>query len=229
MRMATRLIVLTGMALVCAQAQSQTMYRCGKAYQDRPCAAGQAGKAIGSTGTGAAPAREAGADADCVQRGQDSLKIVWSREGGATEERLLSEAGTPAQKRLVRDVYRRPGAASTVRPAVEADCMAEKLKLEQDAAIAAAAAVRAQREGGTPPSPAGRPSARPAADPAADARRLAQRQADEAENKKRLCAQYSSQMDNLRSRERVGGSTETMERLADSRRQLQAQMSSKGC
>jgi hypothetical protein len=36
-------------------------------------------------------------------------------------------------------------------------------------------------------------------------------------------------MDDLRARERAGGSAQTMERLADSRRRLQAQMSSKGC
>jgi hypothetical protein len=227
MKGATRLVLLLGMALVCAQAQSQTMYKCGKVYQDRPCDAGKAGKAIGSTGTAAAPARSVGVDAECAQRGRDSLKIVWSREGGATEERLVSEASAPAQKRFVRDVYRRPGAASTVQAAVEADCIAEKQKLEQEAALAAAAAVRAQREGAPPASPATQPAAQP--DPAAEARRRAEREASEAEGKKRLCAQYNAEVNDLRSRERAGGSLQAMERLNESRRQLRERMSASGC
>jgi hypothetical protein len=228
MRMAMRVAVLAGMALVCAQAQSQTMYRCGKVYQDRPCDAGQAGKAIGSTGTGAAPAASGTADAECVQRGRDSLKIVWSREGGATEERLVSEASTPAQKRLVRDVYRRPGAASTVQAAVEADCVAEKRKREEDAAMAAAAAILRARDG-TPPSPAAQPAAPPAADPATAPRRTVHRQEIGADNKKEVCAGYNAQMESLRAEERSGATAKGMDRINESRRKLRDQMSRAGC
>ena len=222
-------IALAAMALACAPVQSQTMYKCGKVYQDRPCDAGQKGRAVGSTGTAAPGAQTGVADAECEQRGRDSLKIVWSREGGATEERLVSEAGSPQQKRLVRDVYRRPGAASTVQAAVVADCVAEKQKLEQDAALAAAAAVRAQREGTLPASPA-QPAAAPAQpDPAAAARLRAEREAAQAESKKRLCAQFKTEQDNLRSRERAGGNVQTMESLNTERRQLHARMSASGC
>jgi hypothetical protein len=155
--------------------------------------------------------------------------VVWAREGGATEERLVSEAGSAEQKRLVRDVYRRPGAASTVQAAVVADCIAEKQKLEQDAALAAAAAIRAQREGTLPSSAAAQPTAAVQPDPEAQARARAEREAAQAASKKRVCAQYASQMDDLTARERAGGSAQAMDRLRDSRRQLQARMSSSGC
>jgi hypothetical protein len=223
MKGGTQLIVMAAVVLVCAPAHSQTMYRCGKVYQDRPCDAGQKGRAVGSTGTAAPGAASGSADAECTQRGQNSLKVVWAREGGATEERLVSEAATSEQKRFVRDVYRKPGAASTVQAAVVADCIAEKQKLEQDAALAAAALMRAQREGTLAPSAAVQP------DPEAEARRRAEREAAQAESKKRLCAQYVAQMDSLRARERAGGSAQTMDQLNESRRQLRSRMSESGC
>jgi hypothetical protein len=202
------LVVIAATALACAPAQSQTMYKCGKVYQDRPCDGGQKGRAIGSTGAAAPASQPGAADAECAQRGRDSLKIVWSREGGATEERLVAEASTAEQKRLVHEVYRRPGAASTVQAAVVADCVAEKQKLELDAALAAAAAEP---------------------DPAAEARLRAERDAEQAETKKRVCAQYQAQQDDLRSRERAGGNVQAMESLNTARRRLRERMSASGC
>ncbi len=93
-------------------------------------------------------------DAQCAQRGKDSLKIVWSREGGATQERLVAEARTFQEKRFVEDVYRRRGSASEVQASVEADCVAQKEKQDLADALAKAAA-RAQREatGAEPAAP----------------------------------------------------------------------------
>jgi hypothetical protein len=223
-----KFVLLAGLSLACACAQAQTMYRCGNVYQDRPCDAGKAGRAVGSTGTGAPAGRSAVTDAECAQRGKDSLKIVWAREGGAAEERLLAQAATAAQKRLVQDVYRRRGAASQVQAAVEADCVAEKEKAERDAALAAAEAVRAQREGRSP-SVTGDAVPQPAADPDADARTRSQEAAQEAERKKSACAQYNTQLDSLRVRERTGGSAATMDSLNEQRRSLRDQMSRAGC
>jgi hypothetical protein len=223
------LLLLSGASWIAA-AQAQTMYRCGKTYQDRPCAAGQAGKAMGSAVSSSAPAAGAAGDAECVQKGKDSLKIVWSREGGATEERLLGEAHSEAQRRFIRDVYRRPGAASTVQAAVEADCVAAKAQAEQDTAIAIAAALKAQREGklASPPAGYGNPAAASgaAADPALEERRKAEQLAAAA---KRRCDGLGSELDRLRADERRGGSAQTMERLAERRRELHAQMSKAGC
>ncbi len=216
-------LLLAALALVCAQAHSQTMYRCGNVYQDRPCDAGKAGRAVGSTGTagttGTGTAAPAAADAECAQRGKDSLKIVWSREGGATEERLISEAPTAPQKRFVQDVYRRRGSASQVEAAVAADCVAEKRQREQDAAFAAAAAaLRGQREDEPPTAP-----------PAVQAPVQPAQAANDAERRKARCAAYSRQMDDLRERERSGGSGQTMDRLRESRRRLGDEMSRSGC
>lgn len=222
-------VVVCGWALIAAQAQAQTMYRCGKVYQDRPCAAGEKGKAMGSTTSSAPASGTSGVDAECAQKGKDALKIVWSREGGATEERLLSEARSDAERRFVRDVFRRGGGASHVQAQVAADCMVEKERAEQADALAIAAALKARREGKLA-SPSA-PSAAPAGygNPNAQADGSRDQAAREAERKKRTCASYNASMDNLRSAERAGGSARRMDELNDSRRRLRDQMSAAGC
>jgi len=226
------LLLVSGSLLIVLQAQAQTMYRCGSVYQDRPCDAGRAGRVVGSTGTGGGPAATpaSGIDPECVQRGKDSQKVVWAREGGATEERLLSEATSAKERRLIQNAYRRPGAATTVQAAVEADCVAEKQREEQQAAIAIAAALKAQREGGGAPSQL---SAQPGADPAAQERAAkiaAQERAErEADNKKRECARYGDQMESLVRAERAGGSGSRMDSLNEQRRALRERMSKAGC
>jgi len=232
--------LLSGL-LFCAQAFGQTMYRCGNKYQDRPCDAGQKGRAVGSTGvdSGPAPGVAPGAggagaarspDAQCVQLGQDALKIVWSREGGATQERLESEAKTGRERNFVRDVYRRRGSASQVQASVEADCVAERDRAAQAAVLEAAAArLRGEpRETGSGSSIESRPPS--AADIQAAERQRAQAAADrDAERKKSLCASLNASMDNLTARERRGGSGGTMDAMRGERRSLQSQMSSNGC
>ena len=227
MKRSIRVLLLLSGAWM-AMAQAQTMYRCGKTYQDRPCAGGQAGKAMGSAASAAPSAGAAAADAECVQQGKDSLRIVWSREGGATEERLLAEAASAEQKRFVRDVYRRPGAASTVQAAVQADCVAAKARAEQDAAVALAAALKAQREGKLPAPPAGH-AAPAAADPAAEERRKAEQVAAAAERAKQRCASLNSDMERLRAQERRGGSAGAMEAFSERRRELPERIRQGGC
>jgi len=207
------------------------MYRCGSAYQDRPCAGDQKGRTVGSTGTAAPPAT-GGGNAECAQRGRDSLKIVWSREGGATEERLLSQATRAEERKLVQDVWRRRGSASQVQAAVEADCLVEVEKRERAAALAIESA-RAQREAGLVP---GSPSASPATpasqytpDPNAEQRMREEQAARDAERKKTTCARLNSSMDSLRKRELAGGNTAAMERLNDERRKLRNDLSNAGC
>jgi hypothetical protein len=226
------LLLVSGSLLIVLQAQAQTMYRCGSVYQDRPCDAGKTGKVVGSTGTGDSPAATpaSGIDPECLQRGKDSNKIVWAREGGATEERLLSEATSARERRLIHNAYRRPGAATTVQAAVEADCVAEKQREAQQAAIAIAAALKAQREGGGAPAQL---SAQPDADPMAQARAAQiaarDRAEREADYKKRECARYGDEMDSLRRAERAGGSASRMDSLNEQRRTLRDRMSKAGC
>jgi hypothetical protein len=148
------MLLLAGSLAIFAQAQAQALYRCGSVYQDRPCDAGTKSKVVGNTAAGdaAAPAT-ATVDPECVQRARDSQKIVWARQGGATEERLLGEARSARERRLIQDVYRRPGAASTVQAAVQADCVAERQREEQEAALAIAAALKARRSADDAPAP----------------------------------------------------------------------------
>jgi hypothetical protein len=227
MKRSIRVLLLLAGAWM-AGAQAQTLYRCGKTYQDRPCAAGQAGKAMGSAASSAPVPRASGTvPPECVQMGKDSLKIVWAREGGASLERLLEEAVSEAQKRLIRDAYRRGGAASHVQAAVEADCVVARAKAEEDEAIALAAALKAKREGRFP-------SAEPApaagyGDPAAAARAGAEQAAYKAEEKKRLCARLDSDMDSLVAAERRGGSAQAMDSLSAQRRALRDRVSRAGC
>ena len=224
-------LALSGCLLMAAQASAQTMYRCGSVYQDRPCDAGKAGKVVGSTGTGA-PAAPAGAgdvDPECVQRGKDSLKIVWAREGGATEERLLSEASSSRERRLIQNAYRRPGAATTVQAAVESDCVAEKRREEQDAAIAVAAALKSRREGGGAPAQSLQPVAESKSQEQAAQIAAQQRAEAAAERKKAQCAGYNQDMESLVRQERSGGSSSRMDSLNEQRRSLRDRMSAAGC
>jgi hypothetical protein len=169
-------------------------------------------------------------DAQCAQLGQDALKIVWSREGGATQERLESEAKSARERNFVRDVYRRRGSAPQVQASVEADCVAEKDKAAQ-AALHEAAAARLrgeQRETGSDRPVEARP---PSAEEiqAAERQRAQAAAARDAEGKKRVCASLNASMENLSTRERKGGSVGTMDAMREERRSLQKQMSSNGC
>jgi hypothetical protein len=222
-------LLLIPVLLLVPPAYAQKMYRCGSQYQDRPCDAGQKGKTLGSTGVAASASPSASSsDAECAQRGKDALKIVWSREGGATQERLMSEAANGYAKRLVEDVYRRRGSASEVQAAVEADCVVQKEKQERADALATAAA-RAQKEAGIQPAaaPAGAPA--PVADPKAAESARQERVAMEERNKKLTCDGLTEQMDDLRAQERVGGTTGTMDALRGQRRRLQTKIDSTGC
>lgn len=223
------MLALAGGLLLAAQAQAQTMYRCGSVYQDRPCDAGKAGKVVGSTGAaGPAATQSSDVDPECVQRGRDSQKIVWAREGGATEERLLSEASSAKERRLIQNAYRRPGAASTVQAAVEADCVAEKKRDEQEAAIAIAAALKARREGGDAPQSL-QPSSNSGAKEQAVQIAAQERAQREADQKRRQCARYSQDMESLVRQERSGGSSSRMDSLNEQRRSLRERMSQAGC
>jgi hypothetical protein len=227
----TGLFLIAGL-LVCAPGYAQMMFRCGNKYQDRPCDAGQKGQAVGSSGVGAAAGAAPAGDAQCAQRGKDSLQIVWSREGGATEETLMSAARTGSEQRLVRDVYRRRGAASQIQAAVEADCIAEKQKEAEANALAIAASrargdLREMRGEGAESSPS-MPTSQPADPRAAEQAKQAQA-AQAADQKKRICADLNSQMDRLTAREREGGTVRTMDALRADRRRLQTSLSNTGC
>ena len=224
-----------GALLFVTQADAQKLYRCGNTSQDRPCDAGRQGRVVGSAGAQSPAASARNQDPACTQRGADALKIIWSREGGATKERQLAETdrkGLSAAKReeeiqLIESVYRKRGSAPDIRAAVEAECVAEKERAAQAAALAAAAA---RLQGGTPAAPTAVPGGPSEAElRAAETRRREEAAASEEESRKSRCADLVRQNENIRRQERAGGSGATMDRLYEQRRDVEARMSREGC
>ena len=211
---------LMGSAL---QAHAQRMYRCGNAYQDRPCEGAQPpGKELRDFSGSAAPANRPVADPQCARLGEEAVKIVWARESGATREQQI--AANAQNQPLIDSVYYKRGSAPEIRTAIEAECMAEK---QRQAAALAAAAAGAQGIPAVPPPSSQGPSAN-------DISRFQQRQDEEiAANqeafKKTRCADLSRQAENLRRQERAGGSSGAMSRLHELRTNLEATRRREGC
>ena len=222
------LAAVLGLVLA-SESNAQTLYRCGNKYQDRPCDAGQAGKAISnSTGAPAAPA--GGADADCARIGQDSNKVVWGWEGGATSAGQiddvnrntgLSESQKQAARKLVSDVYRQRGTANQVRARIESECMAEKEERARQKAIAEAL-IKSGARSDLPPAAGTAPAAAPVVQgqSGADA---------EAATRKRRCAELNSQLESIRTQQRSGGSAQAMDRLRESYNSTSRELSSNRC
>lgn len=207
------------LAGVAASAHAQKMYRCGSTYQDRPCAGEQQGKVIGSTGT-SRPAAAPAADPYCVQRGEQAQKIMWAKEAGRTEEMQLSASSHPEERKLIGEVYRKRGSSVEVRAAIEADCVAERQRAAQAAAMVEAAA---KLQGQNAPVPAPAPAQAPAADPDAATRQ------QEAAAKKARCDRFAARLDNIRNSQRAGGSGAMMDRLRQQQRETERERDAAGC
>ena len=211
--------------------QSAQMYRCGNVYQDRPCEGAQTGASMPGAGAKAradAPAATAAGGTMhpvCAQRGSDSQKIVWSRESGATEEKMLASAANPAQRQLIADVYRVRGSAPQVRARIEAECqaeMAEKAKaLAIHESMVRAGALPAQ--GAAPAGPT------PEQLEAAAKAKSQQEEQQQAAMKTARCNSLNAQRDSIREQQRKGGSGEYMDRLNRQRTQIDGQLRSMGC
>lgn len=228
------LVVLFGYALFLPQAAAQKMYRCGNAFQDRPCDAGQAGQVVGRATTAAAQAAPT-SDAGCRQRGADAQKMAWAREAGLTLAQQLekidgaraSASRKAYERNLVTQVYQRRGSSAAVRAGIEADCVAEKQKAAETAAAAKALGLQ-------PPAQPGIPSAAPA-EPSAAERRAAEEKvqqsasAREAQRRQERCQDLNRRLDGVRNRQRTGGSAATMESLSRQRQEIESKLSSSGC
>jgi hypothetical protein len=200
---------------------AQKMYKCGKQYQDRPCDDGQQGKVVGNATSGAKSGTVS--DLDCSRRGGDALKIAWAREGGATMDKQLSEAGSSEQRKLVQEVYHKRGTAPEIRASIEADCVVEKERAAQAAELARALM---NSQGGSS-SASGAPSS--GATPTSGADAAQRQQQAEADNKARTCANLNSSLQNNASRMRSGGSASTMASLDNERQSIQKAMRDAGC
>ena len=155
------------------------------------------------------------------------------RDHGASKERQIAElgglAGAKREERLqlIDSVYLRRGSAPDVRAAIETECIAEKERLAQAAALAATA-LRIQ--GGTPAAQSASTREPGESDlTRLEARQRAEIAAGEEDFKKSNCANLATQQDNLRRQERAGGSVGTMNRLSELRHALDEKMRSSGC
>jgi hypothetical protein len=224
------LLAIASMA-VPMSAMSQKMYRCGNNYQDTPC---QTGGPMSTISAGSAPraAQAQSVDAECADRGQDSLKISWAREAGATSERQMAEIDgkrlSPAragqQKQLIASVYQKRGSAPSIRSQIEAECVAEKDKLRQIQALGAAAAKLADE---LPPSARSSNTLASDQNPVETRNLSAQAKADG--EHARTCARLNSSLESVRTDQRAGGDAAAMDKLRDKARQLSASLRSEGC
>jgi len=198
-----------------ASAPAQTMYRCGSTFQDHPCGGGQAGQAVGAIsrtdGARTSPASPR-LSAECSQRGMAAQKIKWMREAGKTQQDQVAAAGGDRQD-LIADVYRRQGTSAQVRSGVEEDCIAEQERNAQLAAMLGTANRSNGANGSGAASGDGRNDDRVAAAPGVASPARDNTGSNAADNRKATCQQLNSEQDEVRSRQRAGGSVQTMEAL----------------
>lgn len=207
---------------ICFPAEAQTLYRCGKSFQDRPCDSAAPGKAV-STGA-SAPQTTAGSTASslaCAQRGENAKRIAWAREVGKTRDEQLAGSTSPDHRNLIAEVYQMRGNAYEVSAAVEAKC-AEK---EKEARAAAAAITLLQEQAAASPT-AGNSGERtsPANQQAAN-----QQESANSAAKKERCDGFASQLQGLQDNERAGGSASQMDSLKKQRRDIEAKRQAAAC
>jgi hypothetical protein len=215
-------------SLLCSSAWAGgTMFRCGSSYQDRPCDGGQTSKVIGSGGSvrqqaSAEPAAKV--DPECSERGNRAKQIAWGKEAGKTQDVQIAAATSEEERRLVADVYRRRGSSLDVRNGVEADCMAERERAAQAAALMEAAGKLLSQgkaaSGASPSVPA------PAVPPQAQA---PAGMSPSVADKKSRCQALKEQDDSIVSKQRVGGNIDQMEQLNRQRQSAAKALRDAGC
>jgi hypothetical protein len=228
--------------LVLCGAPALAMYRCGNVFQDKPCESGPeirlspsgrptsappAARAASAPAAAPATATPSSFTVACARVGEQAQRIVWKREGGATQEQQLAERVTGLSQaehgKTVAAVYARRGSAPEVRAAIEAECVAERQK-EADAA-ALLNQLRKQA-GETPAAPAAGPAPAPGA--AADSAQASPAPAD-GKPSAATCSRLRSALADVNARLTQGGNARAMEALQNERRSAEASLRSSGC
>lgn len=245
-----------GLLALSLAAPAHALYRCGNTFQDKPCVAGvtetpvnpalrlaksqaAATAAPGTApGAGAAPARAAGLSfaAVCAQMGVDAQRVVWNREGGATQESQISAPAGLGPRgdmvKVIESVYNRRGSAPEIRSAIEAEYLVEKQRQADAAAMLRSLNEQAGNSpsaaAATPTAPAA-PSATGAATADASVKPQAAGEMSAAADPKTACPGLKSQDESLKSRVRAGGSAGAMEAYQVQRRRLDKALLDAGC
>jgi hypothetical protein len=120
--------LLGGLLLIASAHAGGTAVRCGRTYQDRPCAGFQ-GKLVASSASQKKVSANQSIDPACRRRGASAQRYITARASGASEDEQLAGTTSPADKRLISEVYRSQGSAAEQREIVEANCMAERQRV----------------------------------------------------------------------------------------------------
>ena len=233
-----RFFILT-CGIACAlSVQAQTMYRCANVYQDRPCDSAtpsqivRGGSSVGASKSPASPpTTPVMVDSSCAKRGAATQSIVWAREGGKTAAEQTAQTNSAEQKKLIADVYALRASAPQVREMIEAQCIADKEKAAQAAALAAAAAklLGQANSGSTGPSTPATPipTSSNTETPNGDQRQAEVKRGTAEKNLQ--CESVKRQISAIASEQRAGGSISRMEQLNRQKQEADKKASSLQC
>ncbi|MFZ6656910.1 hypothetical protein [Undibacterium sp. TJN19] len=197
-----------------ADSQAQNLYRCGSSYQDKPCDNGQKGQVIGKMQT---PSDKPALDPSCMRRGEEAKKIIWMREGGALQDKLLSEASSAERRKLIGDIYAQRGNALDIRARIESECMIEKENERKSAIRQSEEPGRSQAS--VPQKPGGNDAQSEAA----------KRAANDAASKKAMCDEVRKQLAGVQSSQRTGAQARDMDELTRNKREIESRLKDMGC
>lgn len=128
LRLPSLAALLGGLLLFGPAHAGGTAVKCGRVYQDRPCA-GFDGKLIAATKAQKTVSTNTAIDPSCKRRGAKAEQVISARASGVSEDDQLATTTSPAEKRLISEVYRAQGSAGQQRAAIEASCMSERARL----------------------------------------------------------------------------------------------------
>ena len=186
-------------ALALTGLQAHALYRCGSVYQDRPCESSVEQKQLMKSG---------------------AVIVTPPTPAPKPAAAPAAPAAAAAPARIAQ-----PAPAAPAVPAAPAAPPKPAVVTAAPAAAAAPPTAPAAR----PASPAPTPSAAPAPAAAAAAASPAGGRSLPPGNSKARCALLGTQLDNVESKARAGGSATDMERFAQERRAVQKSLVDAGC
>lgn len=127
-RLRSTAALLGGLLLIASAHAGGTAVRCGRTYQDRPCAGFQ-GKLVAPTAEQKKVSANQAIDPACKRRGASAQRYIEARGSGVSEDEQLAGTTSPAEKRLISEIYRSQGSAAEQREIVEANCMLERRRV----------------------------------------------------------------------------------------------------
>jgi hypothetical protein len=117
--------------IACSAASSQQLFKCGAAFQDKPCDTDIQKKYSSLTGSFSKEQVNPAADTQCADLGVRAMPIIQARANRETLEGLHAQIDGKTigrlekikQKELISSVFAKKGTPVEIRGAVEAECM----------------------------------------------------------------------------------------------------------